>query len=298
MTRFRILIADDDVTQHEVLGDYLERSGFEVIHAYDGRQAVETADKEPLDLVCLDIRMPGMDGFAVLEALHRRWPNLPVLFLSSLDAAHVKVRGLELGADDYIVKPFQKAEVLARVRAALRRSAKYRHLQETMSGDLAQMSVAEILQAFELGRKSAKIVLEAGPGEIALSEGLLVSAAWRGMSGNEALQRMLLTESGGFAIEFTERKQERGQSVNAVLMDALVAQDEALSIIEKVGGIDESFRVSASLSEFLTPWNETMTLRQILLALPGDLREAAERIVSWYEQGLIEPGPSSQGEGK
>lgn len=295
MTRFRILIADDDLTQHEVLGDYLERSGFDVLHAYDGTQALEVAGREHIDLVCLDIRMPGKDGFQVLSSLQESSPDLPVLFLSSLDAAHVKVRGLELGAEDFIVKPFQKAEVLARVRAALRRSTKYRRLQETLSGDLSQMGLTEILQAMELGRKTVQVRIETGPGSITLKEGRLVSVRWKNLTGAPALQRLLLLNSGRFSIRFVDVDEEGTQPANGALMDALVAQDEALATLEELGDLEGKLELADDLSQRFIEFGPPLTLKTLLGALPGDLRDAATEIKNWYEKGLVRPVSPHEG---
>ncbi len=296
MTRFTILIADDDVTQHEVLGEYLERAGFDVVHAYDGMQALDVAQGQALDLVCLDIRMPGMDGFQVIKKLQEHLPDLPVLFLSSLDAAHVKVRGLELGADDYIVKPFKKAEVLARVRAALRRSAKYRRFQKEMSGDLSQMGIAEILQAMDLGRKTCHVHIENGPGGLTFKDGMLASVRWRDLKGEEALQRLILLDEGRFSIDFTEVEDSGTTPVNSILMEALVAQDEALALLKDWTSLDDRLTMSPDITSEWTGQNVPETLRGLLLLLPGDLRKAATQISSWSRQGLVRPLTSDQGE--
>jgi two-component system, OmpR family, response regulator len=122
MSSRTILIADDDPHIREVLRFALSKAGHQVIEAEDGEQALERAAKETPDLVVLDINMPRMDGLEVCRRL-RAEGDLPILFLSSRDDEIDRVLGIELGADDYVVKPFSPREVVARVSAILRRGA-------------------------------------------------------------------------------------------------------------------------------------------------------------------------------
>ena len=289
MSEVCILVVDDEPTEHEVLGSYLERAGYRVEHAYDGAEALKRLERGGVDLVCLDIRMPGMDGFEVLARIRDRYPDLPVLFLSSLDATHVKVRGLELGAEDYVVKPYKKAEVLARVRAALRRSARQRAADDSMSGRIEQVGVIEILQGLGLGGKTAVVRFDGGVGLVALDRGRLVDARWRRLAGVEAFQRLLLLVQGSFRVEFpdTPPAGDLDLGLNGALMDALVAQDEATALLEPMGGLDAPVAVSDELAGELEDWEASTTPRRMLLALGGDLRDAAARILAWWEQGLV-----------
>ncbi len=122
MTAATILLADDDEMIVDVLKHQLEREGFEVIAAGDGVQALALARSRQPDLVLLDVMMPGMQGWEVCREI-RRESDIPILMLSARGEEMDRVLGLELGADDYIVKPFSFRELLARVRANLRRAA-------------------------------------------------------------------------------------------------------------------------------------------------------------------------------
>jgi len=117
----RILLVDDERAIVESLRYALEREGYEVLEAADGSEAVRLARAQPPDLVLLDIMLPGMSGFEVCRIL-RQESSVPILMLSARADEPDRVVGLDLGADDYITKPFSLREVLARVRAALRRS--------------------------------------------------------------------------------------------------------------------------------------------------------------------------------
>src|SRR6185295_2283645 len=116
-----ILIVDDKISAQRLLADYLAANGFRAVVANNGREALYVARHEKPDLVLLDIMMPEMDGFEFLRHF-RKERNTPVIMLTAKMEETDKVVGLELGADDYVTKPFGMAELVARVRAVMRRS--------------------------------------------------------------------------------------------------------------------------------------------------------------------------------
>ncbi|USK37408.1 response regulator transcription factor [Cytobacillus firmus] len=118
----KILIAEDELAISKVLSAYLQREGFEVLTAFDGTNALEQFFSHSPHLVILDIMMPGMDGWSVLEKIREK-SACPVIMLTALGDIDYKLKGLNTGADDYISKPFIGDEVIARVNAVLRRSA-------------------------------------------------------------------------------------------------------------------------------------------------------------------------------
>ena len=117
---YRILVADDEADIREILRLYLEKEGYEIVEAADGMEAVRRIKEEKIDLALLDIMMPGMDGYRVLRNV-RAENNLPVIMLSAKSSDSDKILGLDLGADDYITKPFVPLEAVARVKSNLRR---------------------------------------------------------------------------------------------------------------------------------------------------------------------------------
>ena len=118
----RLLVVDDEPNILELLAASLRFAGFEVATAKSGREAVDRAAEFRPDLLVLDVMMPGMDGFAVVRHLRGQGSQTPVLFLTARDSAEDKVTGLTLGGDDYVTKPFSLEEVVARIRAVLRRT--------------------------------------------------------------------------------------------------------------------------------------------------------------------------------
>jgi DNA-binding response OmpR family regulator len=117
----RILVVDDDATVSEVVARYLERDGFVVETVADGRVALDRALAEPPDLVVLDLMLPGMDGLEICRRLRAIAP-VPIIILTARGQESDRIVGLELGADDYVAKPFSTKELVARVRAVLRRA--------------------------------------------------------------------------------------------------------------------------------------------------------------------------------
>jgi two-component system, OmpR family, response regulator len=119
----RLLIVEDDPNILELLAASLRFAGFEVTPASSGAHAVEAAQRRRPDLIVLDVMLPDMDGFDVVRRLRGGGAHTPVVFLTARDATEDKIRGLTLGGDDYVTKPFSLEEVIARIRAVLRRTA-------------------------------------------------------------------------------------------------------------------------------------------------------------------------------
>jgi len=122
MAKEKVLVVDDEARIVELIRAYLERDGYQVVAAYDGREALEIARRERPGLVILDLMLPEVDGLEVCRTL-RRESGVPIIMLTARDEEADKLVGLELGADDYITKPFSPREVVARVKTVLRRTA-------------------------------------------------------------------------------------------------------------------------------------------------------------------------------
>ena len=120
----KILIVEDEPKTGDYLKQGLTEAGFTVDLVRDGRDGLHHALTEAYDLAILDVMLPGLDGWGVLAGIRRAGKDMPVLFLTARDQVEDRVKGLELGADDYLVKPFAFSELLARVRTLLRRGAK------------------------------------------------------------------------------------------------------------------------------------------------------------------------------
>lgn len=122
MTHPTVLVIEDDTAIRRGLVDALRYAGYEVIEAAEGRRGAALAVEATIDLVLLDVMLPGRDGFSILEELRAARPTLPVIMVTARGGEDDRVRGLVNGADDYVIKPFSARELLARVEAVLRRS--------------------------------------------------------------------------------------------------------------------------------------------------------------------------------
>ena len=119
----RLLIVDDEKLIRDVIKTYAETENYETLEAENGLEALNIIKKENIDLIILDIMMPKMDGMTFLEELKKE-KNIPVIILSARNEEYDKLRGFDLGTDDYLTKPFSPKELLARIKAILKRSGK------------------------------------------------------------------------------------------------------------------------------------------------------------------------------
>ncbi len=179
----RILIVDDEPRYLRLLEANLKTEGYGVVTASDGLQAIEVFSSQPVDLVLLDVMMPRLDGFGVCQRI-REFSNVPIIILTAKGEEQDRVRGLDLGADDYLVKPFSATELLARVRAVLRRAqTPAEHEQErffsheNLKIDFARAEVWRDDQPISLSATEYRLLLQFAHnvGKILTSEDLLTS---------------------------------------------------------------------------------------------------------------------------
>lgn len=292
MSAYCILIVDDDPTPLEVVRDYMALSGYVIRTALGGVEALELMRAEPPDLVLLDVQMPGLDGFGVLQRMRQdaTLRAVPVMFLSSQQASHVKIRGLELGADDFIGKDCLPAELLARVRAGLRRAARYQQLNATFSGVVGEeLALDALLQTVQIGMRSARIRLLDLPAEIACRKGTICSCTFRSFEGAEALARIFVRPAGRFTVDTDGGSDERGAAID--LMGALVAVDESRAVLSAAAPLD------AILAPAAAPLADAglerrrrlfpLPILELLILLEGDVREAAARIAKALREGML-----------
>jgi DNA-binding response OmpR family regulator len=179
----RVLIVDDEPRYLRLLEANLRTEGYEVVTAQDGLQAIEVFSSQPIDLVLLDIMMPRLDGFGACQRI-REFSNVPIIILTAKGEEQDRVRGLDLGADDYLVKPFSATELLARVRAVLRRAQPPTEAGQTrffthgnLKIDFARAEVWRGEHAVSLSATEYRLLLQFAHhlGKILTSEDLLTS---------------------------------------------------------------------------------------------------------------------------
>lgn len=175
---YRILIADDEAEIRDLLRLYLEKDGYEVLEAADDLETMESVKRENPDLLLLDIMMPGLDGYRVLRNI-RETNNIPVIMLSAKGTNTDKILGLDLGADDYITKPFEPLEAVARVNSNIRRfyslgagADLHKKVKELRTGDLCLDSEAclvyrgdEVIELTSIEFKILQLFMEE-PGKV------------------------------------------------------------------------------------------------------------------------------------
>lgn len=163
----KILVVEDDRNLLEFISRGLREAGFSVEEAPDTFTALEVLTGTEVDLLILDLMLPDMDGFDFLARVRKRWPRLPILILSARSSVEDRVRGLELGSDDYLTKPFSFAELLARVKALLRRASPTAETEEVLQAGVLTMD----LRRREVRMEGCPVDLS--PKEFALLEYLL-----------------------------------------------------------------------------------------------------------------------------
>ena len=161
MARQNLLIVDGDARNRRVLEVSLRKAGFSITAASSGEEALEFLEHAEPDLLISDTRLPNLDGFALCTKMkeHERWRHIPFIFLTSEKSVEDKVRGLELGVEDYLTKPIYIKEITTRVTMLLQRKQHERlerrdTARTKFTGRLADMAVVDLLQTIEISRKS------------------------------------------------------------------------------------------------------------------------------------------------
>jgi two-component system alkaline phosphatase synthesis response regulator PhoP len=188
----RILVVDDDPGIVKVVRAYLEQAGFDVLVAYDGKKALHVARHDKPDLVVLDLMLPEMDGWDVCRAL-RKESDVPIIMLTARVEETDKLVGLELGADDYVTKPFSPRELAARVRSVLRRSG-------AMPAEPERMSLRGV--TIDLSRH--QVVVQGEPVDLTPTEFNLLAALMQD-PGRAFTRSQLLESLQGYAYDGYER---------------------------------------------------------------------------------------------
>ena len=163
----KILVVDDDKNICELLSLYLKNDGYDVVFAHDGSEAVTKAKEEKPHIVILDVMMPVINGWEACKLI-RQFTDVPIIMLTALDSLENKVQGLNIGADDYIVKPFEPVEVVARINAHLRRQEKGNEKEvEESSAEIEVDNLKVNMDTYEV-RLNDELITDLKPKEIQL----------------------------------------------------------------------------------------------------------------------------------
>jgi uncharacterized protein (TIGR02266 family) len=263
MRPWRVLLAEDEALMAQMMADMLTELQVEVSVAHDGREALMMVDKSRPDLILLDCMMPELDGFEVAAALkaNPETQDIPIIFLTARGRVEDKVRGLELGADDYLIKPVRREEMLARVRNVLRRCEARRAAappeSSLMRGRLEVMGLPNIIQVLETERRTGTLRLlhDGRRGEILFLEGRVAYAMEGARQGEAAIYRMLAWDKGDFELEQTSGAGPAAAQIarpnQALLMEGMRRLDELPSLRQAFGSSAEPVKMFAVFRDSL-----------------------------------------------
>jgi len=210
MLRLKVLIIDDSPVIRELVRDAFQAEGFRVLEAPNGEEALKAAWKDHPDLIIADIKMPGIDGWEVCRQIrkHPYTSFIPFIFLTEKREVSDRIKGLEMGADDYMTKPFEPEELLARAKAILNRLLKREEEKiiqaKGLRGSTQMMELADLLQLFGLNSKTGilKVTHPSGQvGKIGFVAGRLTNAELDAFRGIKALRRMIRWDEASFEVE-------------------------------------------------------------------------------------------------
>ncbi len=315
----KLLLVDADPRSLRVIEVSLRKAGYNVTCASDGNAALATLEHQLPDLVIADTTLTELDGYGFVRCLRDRaeWSALPVIFLASQLAVEDKIRGLELGVEEYLAKPVFVRELLARVDVVLARRAQERlsdpHLEAESSdrvvGSTREMTVIDLLQTFEVSRKSGSITFSRGGpiGNLWFDAGSLVDAETGNLRGEEAVYRMLVWGDADFEITFSQVQREArvDVSTSALVMEGMRRADEWGRLTEQLPPlsstldvdheklIDRLSEIPDELNGILRLLDGTRSLMEVIDASPFEDLSTLTTLSKLYFEGLLVPSKAS-----
>ncbi|MFN7950886.1 MAG: response regulator [bacterium] len=257
-----ILVVDDNRAVLAALKSALEDAGFKVLTADDGDRAVGVIVKQKPDLIISDIQMPNLDGFFLCQIVRSRpeTRSIPFIFLTALDAPPKRAHGFKIGADDFIPKPFDRDEVVMRVKNVLKKSAvptaaapsaadPAEPRTETLRGSVAEFPLSDLLQMVNLNQKSGRIHLQRADGAseqgyIEVAPGIVLSAVAGRQIGLKGFCRLFTWRDASFRIEYAKPGATSAATagpdlgpIEELTMTALFQRIEYDALVTKLGGL-------------------------------------------------------------
>ncbi len=310
MSKQQLLLVDSDAKSLRVTEVSLKNAGFSVTTAVNGVDALDKISLSAPDLVISDTKMPEMDGFELCKKLKqdKRFANIPFVFLTNDKSVTDKVRGLELGVDDYLSRPIYIKEIVTRINLLLQRREKEQLERKDpkssgFSGDLSDMGMVDLLQTFEIGRKSGQVRIQLGDRSANLwfREGKIVDVEVGALSGEAAFYRLLTYNEGLFFIEFhpIDRPDRIPLSSQALLLEGMRRLDERNRLLEQLPPLGTVFDVDYKLlpeklptlpdevNGLLRLFDGRRTLQQVVEASTFDDVPALSIIKRLHLQGLL-----------
>ena len=284
MFKKRVLVVDDSALLREILTDALKERGFQVATAPDGSEALRLVCERRPDLIIADILMPVMDGWALCEEVRRNKTtcDIPIVFLTTERDVPKRIKGLEMGADDYVCKPFSKEELLARVDSVLRRVSASRrsrrkkkstHPDEfSLTGNSSHITIPDVLQMLSMNHNTGTLHLRGrSVANIFYKEGQIINAEVQGLKGQKALFRIMAWPDVRYEFEpkLPDRDVETAldASTSSVLMEGFAQLDELRDLTASLP--EEHHRLRQVKEAIDEAGDLSITHRLILLAVSG-----------------------------
>ncbi|MEZ4399088.1 MAG: DUF4388 domain-containing protein [Kofleriaceae bacterium] len=315
-----LLLVDGDPRSLRVLEVSLKKAGFVVTTAVNGKDALAKVELAPPDLVISETILEEVDGYAFCERLKANpaWADIPFVFLTAQTEIESKIKGLELGVDDYLTKPIYIKEIVARARILIQKRQRTR-LEERregrtrFSGRISDMPVVDLIQTIEISRKSGLIYFTGDGGKqaaIYFRDGKVIDAEAGPLQGEDAVYRLLTWNDGDFEVVFRQvrRRDVITVSSQALLMEGMRRLDEWGRLSEQLPGLDLRFEIDAreltgrlgdipdEHNAILRLFDTRRTVMEVIDASDyGDL-ECLEVIAKLFFEGLlVELGPGKVG---
>jgi CheY-like chemotaxis protein len=325
VARQSLLVVDGDPKSLRVMEVSLRKAGFSVTTAVNGLDALEKVAISPPDLIISDTKMPVMDGFLFCRKLkdEQKWASIPFVFLTNLKAIEDKVKGLELGVDDYLTKPIYIKEIITRVKILLQKKDQDRlqgrdqKEKARFAGSLNDMGVVDLIQTIEIGRKTGVIHFSSSDkppktGSIYCRNGKVIDAKLGKLEGEKAVYRLLLWNNGSFEIDFQASLKHADRislSSQGLLMEGMRRVDEWGRMLEQLPSLDTMFEVDYheladrlgeipdEVNSILRLFDGKRSLLQVVDDSDFDDLEALGIISKLYFEGMIYDASKSAQEG-
>jgi DNA-binding response OmpR family regulator len=319
----KLLLVDADPRSVRVLEVSLKKAGYSVTTSTDGLDALAKIESLTPDLVLSDTRLPKLDGYTLVRKLKDRpeWAGIPIVFLTSQKSIEDKIRGLELGVEDYLTKPIFVRELIARVNLLLARrtqeniaatKAPMSGGRTRFSGSTQDMAVVDLLQTFEVSRKSGVVHLRSGAQEahVYFRDGKVVDAEVGRLRGEEAVYRALIWNEAAFEVEFRPIAVEETVegSTQALLMEGMRRVDEWGRLCEQLPPLSTPFEIDHKqllerlneipdeLNGILRLFDGKRSLTDVVDDSPFEDLSTLSTITKLYFEGLLVPKPEEEPE--
>lgn len=314
MLKLKILIVDDSATVRKLVEDAFEKRGYKVLSAGSGEEALEITLKESPDLIISDISMPGMDGWELCAQVRKNpyTSFIPFVFLSKKTEAPDRIKGLQLGADDYVTKPFEMEELITRVELIFNRMVKAQEAVYTkekgLSGSTKDMSLPDLIQMFQANKKTGVLKIRKSAreeGQLAFLDGNIINATLMNYSPLKAFFRMMNWSEAKFELEplaldkgVVIDEKLKGETAEGLLLEAFRQQDELARLMQtrplttvalQADALKNLRELNDAQKKILVRARKSTDVKELMEIEELTDLEAYEALVALVEKGYLKP---------